>query len=215
MRHQQAQQLVSCPYCHRYPLEKSRGLAGHIRQTAACRQRQNERLSDIRAHNSFRSASHGDVSSPQPSENGLDCDARNPGGLLADQDIGLSHVAGDQNDASDPENDDVEDSMGEHQQMNPLGPWQYRARDPRHEPFTGKYIGTRWEKLKSDEKPDLPHYPWASQEEFDVANWLSSEGLSQKGIDRFLKLQYASINMSYASTHKITVHYFIIFHLLR
>ena len=57
--------------------------------------------------------------------------------------------------------------------------------------------------------------PGASQEEFDVMNWLSTEGLSQKGIDRFLKLQYASTGMSYVSALKITDHYFIIVHLLR
>jgi hypothetical protein len=204
MGRQQDQQLVSCPYCHRYPLEKSRGLAGHIRQTATCQQRQNELLSDMLAHNTFGSASPSDPPSTQPLENSRNCNARSPRGLLADQDIGL---AGDQIDASDPENDNIEDTASGHQQINPSGPWKYRARDPRHEPVTGKYIGTRWEKLKSDEKPDLPHYPWASQEEFDVVNWLSTEGLSQKGIDRFLKLQYASIGTNYPSAHKINDHY--------
>ncbi|KAF9513021.1 hypothetical protein BS47DRAFT_1269347, partial [Hydnum rufescens UP504] len=40
------------------------------------------------------------------------------------------------------------------------------------------------------ENPQQPFYPWASLDEFEVVDWLSSSGLSQAKINEFLNLSW-------------------------
>ena len=40
-----------------------------------------------------------------------------------------------------------------------------------------------------------PWYPFASEEEWELAEWLSSSGLMQKDIDRYLKLRIVSLGL--------------------
>lgn len=88
--------------------------------------------------------------------------------------------------------EDEPDEPGPRPILNPLGPWLYLDHDEATKPTVGRHVGTKWDAMKANEKERLPFYPWASQSEFEVVEWLSTEGLSQKAIDRFLNLQYVS-----------------------
>lgn len=188
MECQPARQLVSCPYCRRYPLEKFRGLAGHIRQSPECERKQAARLSSIHTRNHHGAPPH-QRGSCDPESNPGCSDPLPQQDLDFNQDIGTSDqdLVDERCDATS-NGTDSRDRV----QLNPSGPWRYLARDPGTEPFVGDYAGTAWDKKKSKEDPKLTYHPWASKEEFEVVNWLSSEGLSQGAINRFLKLQYVS-----------------------
>lgn len=96
---------------------------------------------------------------------------------------------------SDPEQSEPEvDTHSETPEpLNPSGPYQIRERDPALEPLVGAQVGTKWETMKANERERLPFFPWSSQKEFEIVNWLSTEGLSQSAIDRFLALSYVSL----------------------
>ena len=187
-------QLVKCPYCHHWPLEKTRGLASHIRQKPSCR-RADEQVTQANIATKNQQA-HPQLSSHLPTS---DASHTLPGGI----DTGTRDIEyGDSPPSTSTRNspflhpDDPEDDPdvpGPRPRLNPLGPWLYLDRDEATKPAVGRYVGTKWDAMKANEKGRLPFYPWASQSEFDVVEWLSTEGLSQKAIDRFLKLQYVSL----------------------
>lgn len=54
---------------------------------------------------------------------------------------------------------------------------------------------TRWERMR-DERLENPDERWGGfldEEEWELARWLVGEGVSQKAIDRFLKLPIVSL----------------------
>ncbi len=176
----QSPQLVKCPYCHQWPLEKMHGLASHICQKPACK-RADDRAAQAnltaRNQQTHLTSLYSDGASDSPSTQNF----------LFPQD----------GDPLEEEPDKLDPQSG----LNPLGPWQYLDVDEAMKLKVGHYVGMKWDKMKANEKERLPFYPWASQEEFDVVEWLSTEGLSQRAIDRFLKLSYVSLLSWVSSSH--------------
>jgi hypothetical protein len=198
-------QLVKCPYCHHWPLEKTRGLASHIRQKPSCR-RADEQVTwaniatkNQQAH--LQSSSHlptSDASHTLPGA--YQCGSINTGL----HDIYYSNSPPSTSTWNSPflRPDNPEDELdepGPRPRLNPTGPWLYLDRDEATKPAVGCYVGTKWDAMKANEKGRLPFYPWASQCKFDVVEWLLTEGLSQKAIDRFLNLQYVSLTFSFGN----------------
>lgn len=202
-----ADQLVACPYCRAYPLERSRGLEGHIKQKRMCSEARERQLERIRTSNNRQQVSP--VESQESSSDNDDSPQNSPSPLLDDQSqtdrfTALDFMFDQQNPSddsksarSDPEQSDPE--VDTHVQtpapLNPSGPYQIRERDPALEPLVGAHVGTKWERMKANERERLPFFPWSSQKEFDIVNWLSTEGLSQSAIDRFLSLPYVSLRI--------------------
>ena len=56
-------------------------------------------------------------------------------------------------------------------------------------PLPGQ-IGTLWDKMMSQQDHGRPYSPFESKEEWELAYWLSMEGLSQGAINHFLKLKW-------------------------
>lgn len=193
-------QLVHCPHCSRGPFEKFRGLPGHISKSENCARRQLDQLTQLRtavsqtAHQRLELQAAGAERSAGTDDN-VATGSWQRAAPNDDQEPPAADGAGWRERGSDAEQDPVDRSedFQDREPFNPIGPWRYRARDPALEPFVGQYSGTAWEKMKQEERPDLPYHPWVSQEEFEVVNWLSREGMSQGAINRFLKLQYVSL----------------------
>lgn len=207
MKNTHSRQLVACPFCGKFPLEKHRGLEGHIKQRQSCSQARDRRHAELRARNQLSS---------QPSETDSTL-SHHPStyqdGSTFDPDLACDFSDGvSQNDTMNMNRDDEPDQPASRDRslspdfngnddgnpgqaetpVNPSGPYQYLDRDPELEPKIGAYIGTKWEEMKAREKDNLPFYPWASRAEFEIVNWLATEGLSQKAIDRFLQSKYVS-----------------------
>lgn len=200
-RHPAGNRLVSCPYCQAYPFVRSRGLENHIRQQPSClraRQRYFERLGGPDSqHTSCLGTPVDDDSQLQLDGGGSPSGGSNQAPLLQAASVDRSptespdHILPVQ-----PNSESLDDDLGPQSpdRVNPSGPYQIQARDPSHEPQVGNYVGTTWEAKRANEQTNLPFYPWASQAEFQLVSWLSTEGLSQGAIDRYLKLRCVSHN---------------------
>jgi hypothetical protein len=53
---------------------------------------------------------------------------------------------------------------------------------------------TRWQEFLAHEDPLWPYFPWASLEEYQLVEWLSTSGLSQDKIDKLLDLAWVSFS---------------------
>ncbi|KAF8519246.1 hypothetical protein BU17DRAFT_31399, partial [Hysterangium stoloniferum] len=51
---------------------------------------------------------------------------------------------------------------------------------------------TPYEKTKQNEDPNAPFFPFATEEEWQLANWLGSSGLPNTQIDKFLNLPWVN-----------------------
>lgn len=200
--HPVGNKLVSCPYCRAYPFARSRGLENHIRQQPNCLQAREQDLERLRALGPQDGSPSGTPSNDDDQRlNGGGSVSGEPDRLrlfqAANADLNPSEPADPfmpTHDGSESEGSDDDCGPQSHNPANPFGPYQFRARDPKHEPQIGKRVGTKWEAKKANEQTELPFYPWASQAEFELVNWLSTEGLSQGAIDRYLALDWVSCN---------------------
>lgn len=166
---------VNCPHCHRGPFEVHRGLTGHIRQSPACYQKELESL--VQPYSDSASSDTPEAPSPR-SESPLPPADPLPRAATDTQPDGtLDGLTSEEESNSRPS------------RLNPPGPWSTLPRDPTREPTVGAFRGTLWEQRKAREDPAHPYYPWASLHEFRTVQWLSTEGLSQGAINRYLVLQ--------------------------
>jgi hypothetical protein len=53
-------------------------------------------------------------------------------------------------------------------------------------------LETVWEVMERERNEESEYYLWASNKEWEVVWWLSTNGLSKASIDQFLKLDYVS-----------------------
>jgi hypothetical protein len=54
----------------------------------------------------------------------------------------------------------------------------------------GGAIETLWDQLSKQEESGRPYVPFESKEDWELCYWLSTEGVSQGGINRFRKLKW-------------------------
>jgi hypothetical protein len=69
----------------------------------------------------------------------------------------------------------------------------------------GRYV-TRFERLKAEQhaKGRSPWYPFADEEEWELARWLVMSGLSQAEIDNFLKMMIVSTYLAVSKISTLT-----------
>jgi hypothetical protein len=70
----------------------------------------------------------------------------------------------------------------------PMGGYK-QFRDPDAAWRFGK-TPTLWDDIRAQEDPAFLFKPWANKQEYEMVVFLSSNGLSQGAIDRFLQLEY-------------------------
>ena len=53
-----------------------------------------------------------------------------------------------------------------------------------------------WDKMLGQEDSGQPYAPFQSEEDWELAYWLSTKGLSQGAINHFLKLKWVSKHLT-------------------
>ncbi|KAF7344304.1 hypothetical protein MVEN_01722000 [Mycena venus] len=197
----------TCPYCDA-ARNTMQGLRSHIEQSQLCRERR---------YNAYAAESDGDSNSDDSYDGGNDLESDTEMPMNAEQAGNglLSDVSEDENNQdlhADPHNNDtppgspgspspapdpalnagkrrratveeVEDEEDERyvedfpKDMN-AGEWRERCK-------------TYFQKLRDEQKDagNAPWYPFETEDEWELAKWLMTSGLSQKKTDEYLKLK--------------------------
>jgi hypothetical protein len=180
----------TCRWCGRI-LKTLQGLASHQTQAYACRRAKR----DFENQKATQWATSRVIEREDSLEPQMDMDLN---------DFGVSD-AGD-NPQRPERSTGEEDSHSQHHSAAadrtddgpapPLNPsssrYAVRQLDANSQPRVYRMGQTRWEELRSSEDPDNPFYPWKSQKEYELVEWLATSQLSQAAIDRFLKLNWVS-----------------------
>jgi hypothetical protein len=196
-------ELHSCPHCGRGPFVSERGLTGHISKMRHCREARGH-LAAANANGEHRPSPAG--LAEQESDR-MDEDEDHPGhhptNLFASDDMAA--------DLDEPPNVNNSSNSGD-AGPEPLNPQQNTSYIIKKISGAAKIFDdsepsiqpeTQWDRLKSLENPRQPFHPWASLDEFEVVDWLSSSGLSQAKIDDFLNLSWV---MLFPSSERTQLH---------
>lgn len=188
--------LVSCPYCQKSGLKSSKGLNTHISRTRKCRLARFRLLATQSADKEARRNSPTRTGGPDSSSPG----SMRENGETADMDVDKDrrpsdwtmddYFGGTQSDSEDPRQSDTEIRSSD----DPLAGVFQRYRHPHAARTYGPSKQTQWEELRDAMDQHRPFHPWASRDEFELVEWLSTSKLSQRAIDRFLKLNVVTVS---------------------
>ncbi|KAJ7797991.1 hypothetical protein B0H14DRAFT_3114235 [Mycena olivaceomarginata] len=195
----------TCPYCDAVR-NTIQGLRSHIEQSQLCRERR---------YNAYAAESDGDSDSDDSYDggNGLESDTEMPMNAERAENGLLNDVSEDENDqdlhADPPHIDDTPPgSPSPVPDPDPKAGKRRRAtveevedeEDERYvEDFPAEMDAGEWrercktyfQKLRDEQKDagNAPWYPFESEDEWELAKWLMTSGLSQKKTDEYLKLK--------------------------
>lgn len=185
---------LSCPHCHQGDFRLEKHLWAHFSQNSTtCLARYYEKL-----------ALEAELEAPVLSDNEDEMDwapdegHQNSGGTHDAASGSGAPVDESSDDPGDREPEDFPDDNDEDRPRSPLTlPRNTRYHVRTYPVNRGPYVGTRWEQKRMEESPRHPFFPWASEDEYKLVEWLSTEGLSQGAIDRYLKLEQVSCKSLY------------------
>lgn len=187
----------SCPFCHAQKSTQS-GLRSHISQKTSCRLA-------FHAHLSNRRQCTGAVADDcvdNELENVLGMNPESIGSLpdphqsssKSNDSTGSSEdVAQNKQVRVDKAEDDSEDIAA----GIPRDPY---VQDHEHAGATYGTGTSSFDKLYESRTAELPWAPFGSQEEWELARWLLTSGLTQGEIDKFLKLDIVSVLVLWCSS---------------
>lgn len=210
--------LVGCPYCPKRSLKGSKGLNGHISRTRRCREARYRHL--LSQSVKQQQACHCDDTTTMQT------------GTHLGQSSSMSSGHGQENvdtpdiDIDECHSDDqtMNDTTGAHSGSTSLGlgdarepslgvdewdsdyPSSHRFQRRSHPHVAFKYgprRKTQWEELCEAMDKCAPFHPWASRNEFELVEWLSTSKLSQQAIDRFLQLNAVTVSHPSYTTHQV------------
>jgi len=187
-------ELHHCPHCGRGPFVGERGLTGHISKMRRCREVRSRLASAVDA-NGGHSPSPTGMTEPEFDQMDMDYLGYHPSSS-ADNDRTPADAA-DKNLDEPPDVNNAQTSgdtgpepLNPHQNITYLVKKVSGAAKIFVDSEPSVRPATQWDRLKSLENPQQPFHPWASLEEFEVVDWLSSSGLSQAKINDFLNLSW-------------------------
>ncbi|KAJ7205623.1 hypothetical protein B0H12DRAFT_1035007 [Mycena haematopus] len=190
----------SCPYCS-VTRPTQQGLRSHIEQTQVCRERR---------YNAYAVESDNDTDDSSESDQGrAGLDIGDDGGIPAEVDTTRDEEDSPENPSESADPLDMDDSpVGSPlpAENAPATQKRRRASVEEVEDEDERYVNdfpddfragepleqckTFFEKLREEQKEagHAPWYPFESEDEWELARWLMTSGLSQKKTDAYLKL---------------------------
>lgn len=173
---------TTCPWCLKRCITLQ-GVASHITQKPACRQKQ------LSHENSLAASREPERASPE-----IDFDDQEDQGRGGDSE--MNDIAGASSAFADDLPDLNDKDQGPAAPLNPGShadsPYLVRPLDESSQPRTYGSGPTLWENMRTHENPESPFAPWSSKDEYELVEWLATSGLSQAAIDRFLGLNWVN-----------------------
>lgn len=161
---------VSCKYCYGGPFHGIHGLKTHIGKSPPCKLKHDREASGA----PDEPDGDGDLQMDDPHQ-GLSQEPDN-GGMRLSEGLGAGETG-------------QTDNGGD---GGPADVPSYYYNYVEGAAATYGHGTTRFEEMKAaeDANPADRHCGWRSQDEFELVQWLCSEGISKAGIDRFIKLSW-------------------------